>query len=441
MINKIKSLKDSNGFTKYFQNTSWLFSEKILRLAVGILIGVWVARYLGPERFGLYSYAQSFVGLFATVATLGLNNIIVRELVKKEKLRDELLGTGFYLKIIGALTVLILLAIAIQFTSNDQYTNVLVFIIASATIFQSFNVIDLYFQSKVLSRYVVYANMISLFLSSILKVLLILYEAPLIAFAYAVLFDSFVLACGLVYFYVKHANFKIMQFKFKRKLAVLLLRDSWPLILSGIIISVYMKIDQVMIKEMLDSQAVGQYSAAVKLSEAWYFIPMVITSSLFPAIINAKEKSSKLYYSRLQKLYDLMVWVAVVIALPMTFLSDWLIDILYGEQFFQAGGVLMIHIWASVFVFLGVVGNKWYIAENLQKYSFYRSLAGGIINVLMNYFLIPIYGIYGAAFSTIISQAFASYLFNLSNSKLRINFFLQTNAILLPLRKLGIKFK
>ena len=441
MFNKISSLKNNKGFIKYFKNTSWLFSEKIIRLAVGLLVGIWVARYLGPERFGLYSYAQSFVGLFATIATLGLNGIIVRELVKDETLRDDILGTGFYLKIMGSLIVLILLAIAIQFTSNDQYTNILVFIIASATIFQSFNVIDFYFQSKVLSRYVVYANIISLLLSSIVKILLIIYNAPLITFAFTVLFDSFVLACGLIYFYIRHATFKIWHLKFNKRLALSLLKDSWPLVLSGVIISIYMKIDQVMIKEMLDSQAVGQYTAAVKLSEAWYFIPMVIASSLFPAIINAKEKSLESYYYRLQKLYDLMVWSAVFIALPMTFLSDWLINILYGKQFFEAGGVLMIHIWASVFVFLGVVGNKWYIIENLQKYSFYRSLTGGIINIIMNYILIPIYGIYGAAISTLISQAIASYFFNVTNSKLQYNFLLQTNAILLPFRMLGVKFK
>jgi O-antigen/teichoic acid export membrane protein len=294
MIQKLKSLKNNQGFMKYFKNTSWLFAEKILRMIVGLFVGIWVARYLGPQQFGLFSYAGSFVGLFSAFATLGLDGIVVRELVKDESRRDELIGTAFWLKLIGAFVVLSFLAIAVQFTSNDTQTNSLIFIIASATIFQSFNVVDMYFQSKVMSKYVVYANIISLLVTSLVKIILILNEAPLIAFAWVVLFDSFVLAVGYLYFFMYNSTCRVLKLKYHKQVAKELLRDSWPLILSGIVISVYMKIDQVMIKEMLDSEAVGQYAAAVRMSEVWYFIPVVISSSLFPAIINAK-KSVKNY--------------------------------------------------------------------------------------------------------------------------------------------------
>ena len=152
MIDKIISLKNHQGFMKYFKNTSWLFFEKILRMFVGLFVGIWVARYLGPERFGLFLYAQSFVGLFTAIATLGLDSIVVRELVKDETKAIEIIGTAFYLKLMGTILTLLILAVATYFTSNDRYTNLLVFIIASATIFQSFNVVDMYFQSKVLSK-------------------------------------------------------------------------------------------------------------------------------------------------------------------------------------------------------------------------------------------------------------------------------------------------
>ncbi|WP_294957369.1 flippase, partial [Sulfurovum sp.] len=406
---------------KYAKNTSWLFGEKILRMVVGLFVGVWVARYLGPDKYGLLSYAGSFVGLFTAIATLGLDGIVVRELVKHPHKENELLGTAFYLKLMGAVLTLVILYIAIHFTSNDHYTNVMIFIIASATIFQSFNVIDMYFQSKVMSKFVVYANIISLSISSLVKISLILSDAPLIAFAWVVLFDNFVLACGFIYFFLKNSTFKIrpegstlgvQHLRFNKLTAVSLLRDSWPLILSGMVISIYMKIDQVMIKEMLDNEAVGQYAAAVKISEAWYFIPMVISSSLFPAIINAKKVSEELYYARLQKLYDLMVWMAIAIALPMTFLSDWVVNLLYGSQYNQAGGVLMIHIWAGVFVGIAVVKGKWQTSENLTKYHFYGAFISAISNVLFNYLLIPKYGIIGAAFGTILSQFISAYLIN-----------------------------
>ena len=417
---------------KYFKNTSWLFGEKILRMIVGLFVGVWVARYLGPEQFGLFSYAQSFVGLFTAFATLGLDGIVVRELVKDETRCDELIGTAFGLKLMGAFAVLAVLAIAVNFTSNDHFTNILVFIIASATIFQSFNVIDMYFQSQVMGKYIVYANVFSLLLSSLVKIALILYDAPLIAFAWTIVFDSFILACGFLYFYIKnHLNINLLHVRFEKSTAVSLLRDSWPLILSGMVIAIYMKIDQVMIKEMMNSEAVGQYAAAVRISESWYFIPVVIASSLFPAIINAKKQSEELYHARLQKLYDLMVWMAIAIALPMTFLSDWVIHLLYGNQYNQAGSVLMIHIWTGVFVFLGVASGKWFMAENLQMLAFLRTFYGMIINIILNILLIPKYGIQGAATATLVSQIMAAYFSDLFNKKTKEMFFMKTKSLML----------
>lgn len=406
----LTQLLSHKGFRRYFANTSWLFAEKVLRMVVGLFVGVWVARYLGPEKFGLLSYAQSFVALFSAFATLGLDGIVVRELVKNPEREGELLGTSFGLKLIGALAVFIMLAIAIPFTSNDRYTNILVFIIASATIFQAFNVVDMYFQAKVMGKFITFANTLSLLLSSIAKVVFILVQAPLIAFAWMVVFESFVLAIGYVYFYVNnHSLSDKKHFTFKLHTAKSLLKDSWPLILSGLVIMIYMRIDQVMIKEMLNAEAVGQYAAAVRISEAWYFIPMVISNSLFPAIVNAKKQSEELYYARLQRLYDLMVWMSITIALPMTFLSNWVVNLLYGSAYGQAGSVLMIHIWAGVFVSLGLSFGKYLLVENYTNKYFNRTLIGAVANIILNYFLIPRYGIKGAAIATLIGQFIANY--------------------------------
>jgi len=431
LLNKFTQLKNHHGFMKYFKNTSWLFAEKILRMIVGLFVGIWVARYLGPEQFGLFSYAQSFVGLFSVIAGLGLDGIIVRELVKDPSKQAVLLGTAFRLKLIGALLVLIALAVAVKLSHQDSLTILLIFIIASATVFQSFNIIDFFFQAKVLSKYVVYANIISLLISSLVKVGLILTNAPLIAFSGVILFDSLVLMLGFVYFFQRNSTLNIKQLKFSKSTAIDLLKDSWPLILSGLVISIYMKIDQIMIKEMLNAEAVGQYAAAVRLSEAWYFIPMVVASSLSPAIINAKKQSEALYYARLQKLYDLMVWMAIAIALPVTFLSDWVVNRLYGEQYSQAGSVLMIHIWAGVFVGLGVARGKWILNENLQKYSFQYLTIGLLVNVALNYKLIPLVGINGAAYATVCAQFIGTIIAPLLYKKTRISFYMMIKSLIL----------
>ena len=418
----------SFGFRRYFANTSWLMGHRVLTMVVALFVGVYVARYLGPERFGLLSYAGSFVGLFTAIATLGLDSILVRELVKTPGRRDELLGTAFWLKAGGAILMWIGIASAILLTHNDTQTNILIIIIAFAVIFQAFNVIDFNYQAEIKSKYVVYAQIMSLAISSITKLIFIWISAPLVWFACVFLLDAVVRAVGLTTMYLKNGR-KIWHWKWRWQAARVLLRDSWPLILSGMVISIYMKIDQVMIKEMLDAEQVGHYAAAVRLSGAWYFVPTVITSSVFPAIINAKKQSEGLYYQRLQKLYDLLVWLAVAIALPTTFLAPWVIRVLYGEAFLPAAVVLSIHIWAGVFVGLGVACSKWFIVENYIKKNLYRTSLGMITNVVLNLILIPLYGIYGAAIATLLGQMTANLIYDIFDKQTYPSLKLKTNAL------------
>ena len=419
----------SHGFKRYFANTSWLMAERVFRMAVTLFVGVYVARYLGPENFGLLSYTISFVGLFTALATLlGVNNIMVRELVKTPEHRDELLGTAFWLKAGSTLLVWIGIAAAIPFMHNDSQTNTMIIIIAFALVFQAFNVIDINYQAEVKSKYMVYAQFLQLTISSVMKLVLIAINAPLVYFAWVILIDSVVLAIGLVVMYLKNSG-KMWHWEWSWETAKKLLSDSWPLILSGIAITIYMKVDQVMIKEMMGAQEVGFYAAAVRLSEAWYFIPMAITSSVFPSIINAKKQSEKLYYQRLQKLYNLMTWLAVAIALPTTFLAPWVIRVLFGEAFLPASGVLSIHVWAGVFVFLGVACSRWFIVENYIKKNLYRALIGMISNIILNVILIPLYGIYGAAIATLIGQMTANLLYDIFDKQTYPSLKLKINAL------------
>jgi O-antigen/teichoic acid export membrane protein len=184
-----------------------------------------------------------------------------------------------------------------------------------------------------------------------------------------------------------------------------------------------------MIKEMLGEYDVGIYSAAVRLSEAFYFIPMLVSASLFPAILNAKKQNKALYKHRLQRLYTLMVWLSLSIVVPVVLFSNWLIIMVFGSAYQAAGQVLMIHISASIFVFLGVASSKWFIAENEQPLSFWRTFSGMMLNVLLNFYLIPKHGLEGAAFATLISQSMAAYFFDIFNHKTREMFFMKTKSL------------
>jgi O-antigen/teichoic acid export membrane protein len=404
----------SDSFKKYFANTSWLFAEKIIRLLLAFVVSVLTIKYLGPEQFGILTYSLSFVGLFSTLAVLGLDSIIVRELVKNPEKKDILLGSVFLLRLAGAVLTISLISIGVLLTGDDPFTTILIFIIASSTFFQSFSVIEYYFHSRVEAKYPVIVQFVTVVITSIIKLAFIYYEFPLIYFAVIFSVEFLMLAAGYLIVY-KNKGLKIWNWKFNKNLAVSLLSDSWPLILSGLVIAVYMKIDQVMIKNMLTETDVGYYGTAVRLAEAWYFIPVILTSSLFPAIINAKKANEELYLSRLQKLYDILAWLAIGIAIPVTFLSEFIIvDLIFGEEFLPAASVLTIYIWAGVAVFLGVASSQYLIAENLTKLSFIRTLLGMIANVLLNLWLIPIYGITGSAVATLISYSVATFSIGLS---------------------------
>lgn len=431
MIIKLKYLFSNKGFLKYFKNTSWLLVEKLLRIFVGLFVGVWIARYLGPENFGILSYSQSFAAIFSVIATLGIDNLLVRELLNDQKKINIILGTSFWLKLLGSFLTLIFLYISLSFTNNDQQIKFFILIIGATTLFQSFNVFDFYFQSQVLSKYVVYANILSLIIISLLKITFIIQGRDLDVFVYLILFESILLAMSLAFFFFKNSNFKIQIPKFNKNIANLLIKDSWPLIFSGILISIYMKIDQVMIKEILGSKEVGEYAAAVKISEAWYFIPGLITSSLFPALMNAKKKDEDLYNKRIQGLYKLIIWISIIFIIPLVLLSDILIDFFYGDAYVEATNVLVIHIWSGIFVFLGLVSEKWLIIENLQKISLYNTAVGALINITLNFLLINKIGINGAAWATLASYAFSQYFMLLIWNKTRKIFFIQTKGFIL----------
>jgi O-antigen/teichoic acid export membrane protein len=339
----------------------------------------------------------------------------------------------------AAFIMLIVIYFSIRSSESDAYTRLLVIIVAAGLLLQAFEVIDFYFQSQVWGKFLGIIGIGGMILSSILKIILVWNEAPLVWFAITVLVQGVFKGLMLIFLYSKK-NLSLFKWRFRWSRAQDLLKDSWPLIFSGLALMVYMRIDQVMIKMMLGSHAVGNYSVAVRLSEAWYFVPIVIARSVFPAIVNAREKDNNLYKQRLQRFYSLMTWMGIGVAIPTTFFYSWIVQILFGIDYSDAAPVLAIHIWAGVFVFMGVASTKYLIAENLQKFTFILRFCGCISNVLLNFALIPRYGIVGAATATVITQFLASYLGYLFSKKTHLNFIYLTNSLFYPFKIVFRKF-
>ena len=397
------------GLQSVIGNSGWLFADKILRMGVGLLVGVWIARYLGPAQFGLWNYATAFAAIFSAFATLGLDGIVIRELVKRPDRQNVLLGTAFILKLIGGVITLLVSVLAILLLrSGETLTIWLVGISAAGFIFQSVNVIDFYFQAKVQSRYTVMAANAAFLLMTGMKIFLLLTSAPLIAFAWVGLGEMVLTALFLIAAY-KLNHFDMREWRYERRIMFELLTESWPLILAGLAVMLYMRIDIVMLQGMAGDREVGIYAAATRLSEIWYFLPTVIVSSVSPSIIKYHAIDLNLYISRLRKLYFLMAWLAIGVALPISLLSKQLVSILYGYEFKEAALVLAIHLWASIAVFLGVASSQYLLVEKLQKISFYRTLIGLVCNILLNLILIPKMGAVGAAIATVISYFIATF--------------------------------
>ena len=435
MLNKFRGIKDklSPGLRKIIRNVGWLSGEKVLRMIINLSVGIYVVRYLGAENFGKLSYCLSLVGMFAAIAKLGLDNIVVRNLVQEEDSAQEILGTAFILKLIGSLATVALIIYVTFALNDDPQVHWITTIIALGLVFNSFEVIDFWFQSKVLSGSIVIIRSIQLILSSLTKLLFISLGLPLSAFVWLILIDGILRTTGIVYMYFKH-NQSTFLWKFNFAKAINMLRDSWPLILSGVMVTIYMKIDQVMLGNMASNEAVGNYAAAVKFSEVWYFVPIAICSSVFPSIIRARQRSKQEYYEKLQVLYDLMAWMSLAIAIPMTFLSSILITHLLGNGYTEAGKILAWHIWAGPFVFLGVARGKWLIAENFTHFSFATTALGAITNLWLNFLLIPAYGGLGAALATVISYGVSTHLACIFYPPIFKSGWMLTKALFIPFR-------
>lgn len=390
-------------------NTGWQFGDNLVRMAVGLVIGIWLARYLGPEQFGLFSYALALVALFAALGSLGLDDIMVRDIVRHPEDRHEILGTSLLLRLLGG-TISLLAATGTIFLlrPDDGLSQGLVAIIAAGALFQSFHVIEFWFHSQVRAKYAVLAKNSAFLFCSLLKIGLILVAAPLIFFAWVALVEVMLGAAGLVIAYrVKSGSLRDWRVSLKK--AKKLLHDSWPLMLAGMVVMVYLRIDQVMLGEMAGHQEVGIYSVAVRLAEVWYFIPTAIYWSVFPAIVEARAAGDELFYERLQKFYNLVALTAYAVAIPVALLAQWLVPLLFGADYARAGLMLAVLIWANIFSGLEMARSSFLTVMNWTRLYLLTVALGCVLNIVLNYWLIPLYGGMGAVIASLVAYWFAAH--------------------------------
>ena len=419
----------------YLHNILWIMGDKVATLVVGFFVTVLVARYLGPEDFGLYSYAISVAAIFSAAGHMGLSGLVVREIVKRPDDRGETLGTTLSLKFIGmGVGYVVLLAYAALYEGISSPEFIMLAIAGAALLFSPFEVFGYWFQAFVKAKYVTYSRLIALVASSGLKISFVFLGAGVIYFVGANLAQAAVVFLAFVFFYKATSTLKLSEWSFSWARAKELFSQGWLVYLGSIFAVVNLKVDQVMLKWFEGADSVGIYAVAAQLSEAWYFVPAAIVTSFFPKLIKLRDENSLEFGRRFQQLLDLLFVLALVVALVMTLASEFVILLFFGEHYLESADVLVIHVWAALFIFMRAAFSKWILIENALVFSLLTQGAGALLNVALNYFMIPKYGVIGAAYATLLSYAFASFFSLALYPKTRPVFFMMVKSFLFVFR-------
>jgi len=411
--NYIKEKWNHAGFQKYFQNTSWMFFGQ-LSMLISLAVNIWLARYLGPQNYGFLSYILAFVGVFSFISGLGINDVLIRELVKHPEKKNELLGTAFWLSALSGITAFIITSVSALFFETSPLIKTLIILYSTIFIWSPVNIISAYFQATIQAKKNALAQIIGTVIVSLFKIFLILTGKGIIWLVFAFVLD-YIVGAGLYFYNYLKSDLNIKNWKFSKILAKNFLEASLYLMLSAATGYMLLKIDQVMIRFYLTETQVGLYAVAVKLSELWYFIPGIICGSIFPAIINAKKTHAGMYTSRLKKLYIFLGATALLIAIPIAILAPWIIKLLFGIQYLESTQILQIYVWSGIGFFLSTGINKYFLAENYLKSILIFNSVAVIINIILNIILIPRIGLTGAAWSTLISYSITPAVFFISN--------------------------
>lgn len=406
--------------SKFLQNSSWIIAEKICQMLLTLFVNRIVAQYLQPENYGTLNYGTSIVTFFVSICTLGIDSIIVKEILQHKDKQGEIMGTSIVLRMISSILSVILIIIVVSILKPGNKEILIITVVQSiALFFETINIIQFWYQSRLKSKNVVIIAFIAYSIVAIYKVGLVLLRKGLVWFAFANSLNAILIA---IFTFSLYKIQKGPKLSFKKDLIKPLLSQSYHFILSGLMVAIYGQTDKMMIGSMCGNMAeVGYYSVATTITNLWSFIPSAIITSMRPIIIEAKEKDETLYLKRLKQLYAIVLWINFLYAIGVTIFANLIINILYGAEYLPAKVSLLLAVWSGGFSYVGVARDTWFVLEGYQKYSKWICLMGAVTNVILNLIFIPIMGINGAALATTITQIMTGLISTLLFKDTRVN--------------------
>lgn len=410
-LNKILS-------NRFLQNTGWMAFAQIYQMVISLFIGVISARYLGPTNYGTINYAASYISFFTIFCALGLEGIVVKEMISKREQEGIILGSGIAMRLIAGVLSMIAVCVIVYFLNpNDSVLLTVTFLQSIILPFNAFHLIDMWYQSKLNSKVSTIIRCISYTLMSLYKIYLLITGKSVEWFAFSTSLDSLLIALMFMLMYRRNGTRKL---KFDYNTSKELLLQSYHLIISTMMAVLYSQMDRVMIGKMMTQTDVGFYTAAATICNMWVFIPQAFANSARPVIMELKDKDSNMYIRRLKQLIGFIFWIGVLFSMVFTVMADFIIQVLYGDAYTMAKGPLVILIWSTVFSSLSYPRSIWMICENKQNYTKYILIWGVILNLILNYFGIKNFGIIGAAIATLFTEIMTCIISPMFYKEMRI---------------------
>ena len=431
MLGKIKqtlaNLAQRPNLMAALRNLGWLVFDRVFRLGVSFVVTLWLARYLAPELFGVYNYAIAFTALFSVVATFGLQSVVVQYLVDKPEQQNSTLASAFAIQLVGGVIAFVIsVLVAFNLVGSEPSVLVAVLLLSTINLFRFSDTVRYYFESRVQSKRIVVTENLVFMLIVLLRIAMILFELPLIYFVALLVLEAVLTALAFLWLF---GSQKLKALRFDSSNFLSMLKVAWLLALSVGAAMLYMRVDQIMLASLLNQEAVGIYSAAVRISEIWYVFPAVIVGSVFPRIIRELRHDAARANRQLDVLLTAFSIVSISVGLLVGNCSTEIIIFLFGEDYRASASVLSIHVWSSVFVFSGILGSRWLVAMDMQKVLLVSTLIGVVANIAMNYLMIPVYGVQGAAWATLVAQFMSAILVNCLHPVSRQLFWMQMSAL------------
>lgn len=413
---------------KVARNASWIIGGRVAQMVLSLFIGIITARYLGPSNYGVINYVAAYTAFFTSLTTLGINSIIVKEFSDNPDQQGIAIWSAIVLRVVSSIfSVIVIIALISIVDSDDSTIQKVAFLSSLSLVFQSFDTITYWFQAKLNSKISSMVTLVAYICVSIYRIILLIFNKDVLWFAAASTIDTLVIALLLFIAYKKHSG---PNLRFSWEMCKTLLRKSYHFILAGLIVQIYSQTDKIMIKQMINETEVGYYSLGVSICAMWTFVLQAIIDSMYPVIIESYS-NKKLFEYRNKQLYMVVFYISIGVSICITILGGYVVGILYGDAFLPATSVLKVITWYTAFSFLGVARNAWLVCEGKQNYLKWMYLLAIIINIVLNYFLIPIMGSTGAALASLITQICTSLILPCFFSALRPNARLMVEAILL----------